>query len=118
MIDWYFVFTSSLWILGFSIVLAAFSYHHWEAGEKGRRLREQLRLPGWRLWFAVGMSLVCVGFGLAESSRWWERVLWLLLAVSFGWDGWRASLAVRFARGNERAGTIPGEKQRDEQPRE
>jgi hypothetical protein len=86
-IDWYFVFTNSLWILGLSVVLAAFSYHHWLAGETGRRLREQFRESGWLLPFSTGMFLVGVGFGLAESARWWERTIWLALAASFAWNG-------------------------------
>ena len=87
MIDWYLVFTSSLWIFGLSIVLAAFSYHHWLAGETRRRLREQFREPSWIMSFSAGMVLVGLGFGLAESAQWWERTIWLALAASFAWDG-------------------------------
>jgi hypothetical protein len=88
MIDWYFVFSNSLWIFGLSVVLAAFSYHHWLAGERGRRLRQQFREPGWILPFAAGMFLTSVGLGMLESARWWERIIWLALAVSFAWLGW------------------------------
>jgi sulfite exporter TauE/SafE len=86
-IDWYFVFTNSLWILGLSVVLAAFSYHHWLAGETGRRLREQFREPGWVMPFSAGMCLVGLGLGLSQSARWWERIAWLMLAGTFVWDG-------------------------------
>lgn len=87
MIDWYFVFTNSLWILGLSVVLAAFSYHHWLAGETGHRLREQFRQPGWILPFSAGMCLVGLGLGLSQSARWWERIAWLMIAGVFLWDG-------------------------------
>ena len=83
MIDWYLVATSALWILGASILLAAFSYHQWLAGERGRRLRDQWHERSWRLASAAGMLLFCLGFGLSEGSRWWERVVWLALAASF-----------------------------------
>jgi hypothetical protein len=88
MIDWYFVFTNSLWILGLSIVLAALSYHHWLARELGRRLCDQFREPAWVMPFAGGMVLVSLGLALAEGARWWERVLWAILGVSFAWRGW------------------------------
>jgi hypothetical protein len=45
MIDWRFVFVSALWILGLSIVLAAFSYHDWLRRETGRRWREGRAQP-------------------------------------------------------------------------
>ncbi len=87
MIDWYLVLTSSLWILGLSVVLAAFSYHHWLAGETHRRLREQFREPSWIMSFSAGMALVGVGLGLSEGARWWERLVWFVLATFFVWDG-------------------------------
>ena len=92
MIDWYLVLTSALWILGLAIVLAAFSYHDWLARETGRRRRELFRERSWVIPFSAGMLLTCLGFGLSEGMRWWERVLWLALAASFAWqgivDGW------------------------------
>jgi hypothetical protein len=89
MIDWYLVATSALWILGASILLAAFSYHQWLAGERGRRLRDQWRERSWQQASAVGMLLVCLGFGLSEGSPWWERVIWLALAISFVVQGFQ-----------------------------
>jgi hypothetical protein len=52
MIDWYLVATSGLWILGASILLAAFSYHQWLAGERGRRLAR----PVARMVLAAGIG--------------------------------------------------------------
>ena len=93
MIDWWLVFTSALWILGLSIVLAAFSYHDWLRRETGRRLREMFSQPSWRLWSSAGLLLFCVGWGAGRGMQWWERVLWGALAVSFGWDAGRLALA-------------------------
>ncbi len=95
MIDWYFVFTHSLWILGLSIALAAFSYHDWLRKELNRPLRQQLREPSFRLPSNVGFLLVGLGFMLLENSRWWERVTWFLLACSFGWSAWTAGRAMK-----------------------
>ena len=83
MIDWRLVATSALWILGASIVLAAFSYHRWAAAERGVRFCEQRRERSWQLCSVGGMLLFCLGFGLSEGIRWWEHILWLGLTVSF-----------------------------------
>jgi hypothetical protein len=88
MIDWYSVFTNSLWILGLSIILAAFSWQRWEAGERGRRLAEQFREPAWEIALASGLVLVSLGLLLAESTPWWERAAWALLGGAFGWHLW------------------------------
>jgi hypothetical protein len=90
LIDWCLVFTSSLCILGASVVMAAFSYHDWLRRERGQRLREMFKLPSWKLWFSVGMLLFCAGWGMGRGMAWWERVLWGVLALWFGWDGGRA----------------------------
>ena len=86
MIDWVNVALNSLWILGLSIILAAFSYHHWLAGETSRRLRDVLAQPSWKLPFSVGMVLTCVGFGYALAQHWWEKTIWTALALSYGWQ--------------------------------
>lgn len=85
MIDWWFVAVNGVWILGASVVLAAFSYHHWLAQETGRRLREVLRERSWQIAYPLGAMLFCVGWLLGVADRWWERGLWALLALSFAW---------------------------------
>ena len=57
----------SLWILGLSILLAAFSYHDWLAKETGQRRRELFRRRSWRLPFAAGIVLTCAGWGIADD---------------------------------------------------
>lgn len=98
MIDWYFVFTHSLWILGLSIALAAFSYHDWLRKEFRRPLRQQLREPSCRFPLNIGFLLVAVALTLLESSRWWERALWFLVGCSFGWRAWKAGRAMKVPR--------------------
>ena len=82
MIDWVNVALNALWILGLSMILAAFSYHHWLASETSRRLRDVLAQPSWKLPFTAGMVLTCVGFGYGLAERWWERTIWTALAVT------------------------------------
>ena len=86
LIDWWLVFTAGLWILGLSLVVAAFSYHRWLARENGRGLRQQFREPSWSVSFATGMTMMCAGFGLGRDVVWWERAMWLALMLSFGWQ--------------------------------
>jgi hypothetical protein len=86
MIDWYFVFVSSLWILGLSIILAAFSWLDWWSKETRTRRRELFKRPMWRVPANGGMVLVCLGFGLGRDVAWWERTLWALLFASFAWS--------------------------------
>ncbi len=84
MIDWWVVVTCSTWILGVSILLAAFSYRDWVTGETARR-RDAFAERSWRLSCALGMLLVCGGWGLSLAARWWEQTLWFALAASFAW---------------------------------
>lgn len=85
MIDWTYVGTNGLWILGLSIILAAFSYHDWLAHETGQRRRDLFKRPSWRLPFSTGMILFCLGLGLGRQLAWWERMFWGALAFSFVW---------------------------------
>jgi hypothetical protein len=86
LIDWWMVATNGLWILGLSIVLAAFSYHDWLARETGRRRRDLFKERSWRLPWVSGMFLACVGWGLAQDTRLWGKSFWFALATMFGWQ--------------------------------
>ena len=88
MIDWWGVFTNSLWIAGLAMVLAIFGHADWRASAKGEGLRAVVKRVSQSQGFALGMALVCLGVGLGVS-RLWECILWLLLAVSFSSQvGW------------------------------
>ena len=109
MIDWRFVAVHSLWIVGLSIVLAAFSYHNWLRHELGRTLREQWREPGWRLPHFAGVWLVAVSVVLMPATPWWARALWAMLAVIWGrdvhaaWKAWHGSAPAQPEHGAHRA---------------
>lgn len=84
-IDWPKVATNALWILGLSIVLAAFSYHDWLAAETGRTWRELFKRRSWRLPATGGFALTCAGWALAQAAYWWTKAGWAALAVWFAW---------------------------------
>jgi hypothetical protein len=79
-IDWWNIFTNSVWISGLALALASFGYADWQAwrSDEGIRMTIQIttRSPG----FALGLALACLGAGLGVST-WWQRIVWLLLAV-------------------------------------
>jgi hypothetical protein len=79
-IDWYNVIVNSFWILGLAIILAALSYHHWQAGECGRSLRAQLESPSFQLPAWIGFCLVCVGLA-GSSGRLWETIVWVVFGL-------------------------------------
>ncbi len=86
MINWQSVILNSFWILGLSILLAAFSYHYWLAGQEHRQLRLQMSEPGFLK--SAWLGLICIGIGLTGTSQEiWEMILWgvltLIAVISF-----------------------------------
>ena len=79
-IDWSNIFFNSLWILGSSIILAAFSYHYWQASERQRAITRELQTTSWRRAFWSGLLLISIGLA-GTSQRWWEILLWLILTL-------------------------------------
>ncbi|MBK8986050.1 MAG: hypothetical protein IPM39_08210 [Chloroflexi bacterium] len=80
MINWFSVFINSFWIVGLALLLAAFSYHYWLAGDSQRPLRTQLDAPSFLKPFWLGMALV--GIGLAGTSQpLWETGIWTFFAL-------------------------------------
>lgn len=100
LIDWSGVARNALWIFGLSIVLAAWSYVAWDAGQRRVRLR---RASGWPLLqgpLAAGLLLFSASLCWGARTV-WERATWAILAAAFAWqlfaawrtarrDGWRA----------------------------
>ncbi len=82
MIDWWSVFTHSLWIVGLSAALAIASYSDWLASTEGKGLSSAMRHLAHSTSFACSMALTSAGAGLGVTI-WWKRVLWLLLAAGF-----------------------------------
>ena len=82
MIDWWFFFHNSLWLVGLAVALAAFSMASYQAREEKVRLRQKFSEPALQLPFNLGLALFCLGL-LFGGQIWWEQALWGLLAVLF-----------------------------------
>ncbi|MGC8779485.1 MAG: hypothetical protein ACP5UQ_01330 [Anaerolineae bacterium] len=91
LIDWPGVARNALWILGLSIVLAAWSHSRWWAAVHGVKLRRMLDWPRVQAPVSAGLLLFCVSLAWS-ATRGWERGLWILLGLSFAWQlisAWR-----------------------------
>jgi len=80
MIDVQGIFFNSLWILALAILLALLSWTSWKAEHEGVRFRVVWARPGLRRLVTLSLVLFCAGMA-AVSGRWWERLLWLVLAL-------------------------------------
>jgi uncharacterized membrane protein YtjA (UPF0391 family) len=80
MIDWLNVAANALWIIGCSILLAAFSYASWAASENKQRISISLRSKG--VWRALHTGGILVFSGLAATSNSIvQAILWALLGI-------------------------------------
>lgn len=75
------VIKNGLWILGLSILLAAWSYARYAAFEAHVKTRVKLNEPKYALIVDLGLLLFVAGMAATET-RWWAIVLWILLGVS------------------------------------
>jgi len=75
------VVKNGLWILGLSILLATWSYARYTAYEARMKTRDKLNEPKYALVTDLGLLLFVSGMAATES-RWWARILWILLGVS------------------------------------
>jgi len=90
-LDWFLAGAHFLWILGLSIIVAAFSYHAWRAHEDLRPLILQLRARSWIMAFDAGLILVAIAVVvMPRSERWFIRAIALLIAMAFAGAGLRA----------------------------
>jgi len=79
-IDWRSLIFNAFWILGLAVLLAAFSYHSWAAGQERRPLREQLNQPSFSRLFWISLTFVSVGLA-GTSQRLWETAIWVLFII-------------------------------------
>ena len=75
------VVKNGLWILGLSILLATWSYARYTAYEARIKTRDKLNEPKYALVTDIGLLLFVAGMAATET-RWWARILWILLGVS------------------------------------
>lgn len=94
MIDWPNTFYNALWILGLSIILAAFSYADWRARLGGEKLRQRLNASSFQLPLSLGLLLVSLSL-LLLAHTWWERLIWAIFVLLFVWQGWQSRQAMK-----------------------
>ncbi|MEM7113140.1 MAG: hypothetical protein AAF614_11960 [Chloroflexota bacterium] len=80
MINWASVIFNSFWIVGLAILLAAFSYHNWQATADNQPLGTLLKQRPFQLSF--WLSCILIGIGLIGTSNpWWELIVWSLFTL-------------------------------------
>jgi hypothetical protein len=82
MIDWYHLAANSLWIIACAIVLGTVSLASWEASTVHRKLIIVLSYPRYQILLFIAGLFFCLGIA-GTLDRWWEIILWLLIALVF-----------------------------------
>lgn len=80
MIDVQGLLFNSLWIAALATLLALLSWNSWQAQREGVRFRDVWARRVSQRWLTLSLVLFCTGLA-ALSERWWERLLWALLAL-------------------------------------
>ena len=92
-VDFAYLGAHFLWILGLSLLLAAFSYHVWRSQETARPLSDEFLEPSWRLAVNAGLLLIALSITvMPRAEPWWARLIALLFALTFTFFGvlrWR-----------------------------
>lgn len=86
MIPWGGLLANGLWLLGLALLLATWSLAYDEGQRSGRRVRAVFRRRRYARASTVGLLLFCAGLAATET-RWWARLLWLLLGLAFAVEG-------------------------------
>lgn len=97
MIDWLGLVFSTLWISGLAIALSVLSFAIWQARGAGKSLRLHLGQTSNQVALNLAGLLFCLGLA-GSSSRTWEQVLWVVLAVGFAVQIGAASITYFRAR--------------------
>lgn len=86
MIDLWGVFSNFLWILGLAVLLATWSYAHYEARMSHKKVSEKLDELGYALSLDGGLLLFCAGLAATEH-RWWARLIWIGMGIAILVEG-------------------------------
>jgi hypothetical protein len=120
LIDWPSLARNALWILGLSIVLAAWSYVSWLASQRKVRTWRATSWSAFEVPAAAGLTLFAASLAWG-ATRTWERLLWIALALAFlaqfvlGWrkarrQGWLPSAPASAAPGDSIDGSTVGDR--------
>jgi len=98
-IDWVALLFHSAWILGLAIILAVFSYNHWQARLESRPLSQQLRTPAFTIPTRLGLTLIAVGLaGTSQTTG--EAIIWIIILLIILLNLGKTWLALRSSHGN------------------
>ena len=81
MLDFLGIMANLFWVFGLATLLAAWSYSYYEAQTDDRSVRDLLSSPRYRFAITAGLLLFFTGLA-ATDSRWWARLIWIVLAVA------------------------------------
>jgi hypothetical protein len=82
LIDWPSLVRNALWILGLSVLLAAWSYVSWLAAQRRTRAWRAIAWPVFAVPASAGLGIFAISMAWG-ATRAWERVLWIILAAAF-----------------------------------
>ena len=80
MIDYGKVLSTTIWILGLSVVLATISFARYESVKEKINIKKYINKRNYNVSLVIGFILFCVGIALSDP-RWWAKVLWIILAI-------------------------------------
>jgi hypothetical protein len=80
-IDVWSVVRNGLWVVGLSVLLAAWSWARYAAQKAGVKTRDKLAEPWYALALDFGLSLFLAGMAATEE-RWWARLMWIAIGVT------------------------------------
>ena len=86
MIDLWGVVSNFLWILGLAVLLATWSYAHYEARMSHQKVGEKLDELTYALSLDGGLLLFCAGLAATEH-RWWARMIWIGMGIAILVEG-------------------------------
>ncbi len=80
MIDWWWIASNAMWIIGCALALAVFSYADYVANVRAEKMRQVLRQPAMKSALLLAALLFCAGLA-ATASAWWEAIIWIGLGL-------------------------------------
>ncbi len=87
MINWLSLLFNGIWILAIALVLTVVSIAYYQSRQAGKKIGRLLNTPKFTLPLNIAGGIFCLGMALT-ANRWWEIILWGLLAALFGFNSY------------------------------
>lgn len=84
MIDWFSVFSATLWISGLALALALFGFAR---ASREQSTRQVLAQPHFRIALMCALALFALGMSLSVGT-WFERIGWGIVVALSLWEAW------------------------------